>query len=62
MKMFNIDTDVKAALAERVIRTLKERIYKVFTKNGNYKWVSILKQVTANYNASVNSTLTISPN
>lgn len=40
----------KAAIAERVIRTLKSHLYRTFSLRGKYKWIDILDQVTTDYN------------
>ena len=42
----------KASIVERVIRTLKTRIERYFTKNNTKKWYPILEQLTTNYNAT----------
>lgn len=41
---------VKAAIVERVIRTLKHKLYKTFSLRGNYKWVDILQDTVTSYN------------
>ena len=41
---------LKASIAERVIRTIKEKLFRLFTLNGNHKWVDLLDQVTNTYN------------
>lgn len=40
----------KAAIVERVIRTLKEKLYKHFSLSGTYRWIDILPIITDNYN------------
>ena len=42
----------KCSLAERVIRTVKGRIYKYFTQNNTLKYIDILKKVEDAYNNS----------
>ena len=46
----------KVAIAERFIRTLKERIWFEFVKNNNRKWVNILDEIVDDYNDTVNYT------
>lgn len=51
----------KAAIAERVIRTLKNWLYKEFSARGEYKWIDILAIVTRRYNARVHRTTGLRP-
>lgn len=51
----------KAAIVERVIRTLKEKLYRLFSLNGNYKWLSILEDVTDKYNNTKHSSINMRP-
>lgn len=41
---------MKASIAERLIRTLKRRLYMEFSLQGNYKWLKILPEVVDRYN------------
>ena len=45
----------KASMVERVIRTLKTRLQRYFTKNNTKKWIDVLDQFVANYNATPHS-------
>lgn len=47
---YNTFSVKKAAIAERVIRTLKSKLYKYFSLNGTYRWIDVLPQITKNYN------------
>ena len=40
----------KCSIAERVIRTIKEKIYKYFTQKNTFKYVNVLKKVEDVYN------------
>ena len=44
-------TKWKASVAERVIRTIKSRLFKYFKTNKTTNWVDVLPQLTANYNS-----------
>lgn len=55
---FNI---TKAAICERVIRTLKEKLFKYFTLNGTYRWIDILPDIVKNYNNQRHSVLGLKP-
>lgn len=54
-------TVIKSSFAERVIRTLKERIYKAFYLYGTHKWINMLNDITADYNSTVHSTTKLRP-
>lgn len=41
---------MKAMIAERLIRTIKKRLYIEFSLQGNYRWYTILQQVIDSYN------------
>ena len=45
----------KASMVERVIRTLKTRLQRYFTKNKTKKWLNVLDQFVTNYNATPHS-------
>lgn len=66
MQKYNINhystySPMKAAIAERVIRTLKESLFKYFSLNGSYKWVDILPNIIENYNNQKHTTTGIKP-
>lgn len=54
-------TVMKAAIVERVIRTLKERLFKHFSLTGSYKWVDVLPQITETYNSAKHRTIQMPP-
>lgn len=51
----------KASMAERVIRTLKEKIHKSFNIRGTYKWIDVLQDLTTEYNNTVHGTIHMKP-
>lgn len=51
----------KASMAERVIRTIKEKLYRLFSLRGSYKWEDALQDVTSDYNNSVHRTTGLKP-
>jgi hypothetical protein len=53
--------DVKCAIAERYIRTLKSRIWRHFTRNKTQRWIDSIDHLVAAINNSVNRTLGIPP-
>lgn len=66
MKKYNINhystyTVKKAAIVERVIRTLKEKLYKYFSLNGSYRWIDILGDIINIYNNQHHRTIGMKP-
>lgn len=49
--------DIKTSVAERVIRTLKTKLYRLFQKQGSYRYVEHLQNVVDGYNKSKHSSL-----
>lgn len=47
----------KASIAERVIRTIRARLYRYFQKNRTYKYVHILADIVRNYNSTPHRSL-----
>lgn len=66
MRRYNINhystySTKKAAIVERVIRTLKNHLYKQFSARGSYRWLQILPVVTKQYNSSKHRTIGMRP-
>jgi transposase InsO family protein len=51
-KMSSKDASVKAAMAERMIRTLRQKLYRYFSDNNTTNWVDVLPQVLKSINHS----------
>lgn len=52
----------KASIVERLIRTLKSKLYKEFSLNGKYKWIDgTLDKVIHNYNNTRHRTINLKP-
>ena len=47
--------------AERLVRTLKSRLYKIFTSRQSYRYVDVLEDVVDAYNHTVHSTTKMRP-
>jgi hypothetical protein len=52
---------MKASIVERVNRTLKEKMWKVFTAKQNYKWLDLLPTIVRDYNNTVHSKIHMKP-
>lgn len=66
MKKYNINhyhtfSTKKAAMAERVIRTLKSWLFKEFSVRGKYKWVDIFPEILLKYNNTIHSSTKMKP-
>lgn len=66
MKKYNIKhystySNIKASIVERVIRTIKNKIYKNFTANGSYNWYNSLSKVIFDYNNTKHRTINCTP-
>ena len=54
---YSVHSQFKAALVERFNRTLRERLNRFFTHQGNKKWVDALSKLTSAYNHSSHRSL-----
>ena len=54
-------TNWKASVAERVIRTIKSRLFKYFKAGKTKNWVDVLPEFTKNYNATPHASHGYSP-
>lgn len=53
IKLSAKNVETKAAMAERMIKTLKHRLYKYFTQNSTLKWVDAVPRLVAAINNSI---------
>ena len=66
MKKYNIHlyhtySALKAAIAERVIRTLKTNFEKYFYKNDTFKWIDVLDNIVDEYNKTFHTKIRMAP-
>lgn len=67
MKTYNINhyssfSTKKASIVERLIKTVKNKLYKCFSLNGNYKWLGpTLEDVMKTYNNTIHRTIKFKP-
>ena len=67
LKSYNInhyitDSDKKAAMAERAIRTIKDWLQKMMDEENTHSWTSLLPKVMRKYSRTEHSTIKMSPN
>ena len=53
--------ETRANFAERVIKTIKLKIFKYFTNRETFRWIDILSDLTNGYNNSIHRSIKISP-
>ena len=44
------NSQIKSNFAERVIRTIKQKIYAYFMENQTYKYINVLQKIVDSYN------------
>ena len=52
----------KASIVERVQRTLRNRLGKIWEAEGNHQWIDVLPAITKSYNNSVHRSIGMRPN
>ena len=60
-KLYHTYTDKKAAIVERVQRTLRGRLGRLFTKRGNCKWIDKIDDIVTAYNNTHHSSIKMKP-
>ena len=60
-KLYHTYTDKKAAIVERVQRTLRGRLGRSFTKRGNFKWIDKIDDIVTAYNNTHHSSIKMKP-
>ncbi len=60
VQLFSLN-ETKAAYAERVIKTVKMRLYKYMLKNAKYRYIDVLDKVVGSYNSTKHRMLGQSP-
>ena len=61
IKLYHTNTDKKAALVERVQRTIRVKLERYFTKTGKNRWVDVIEDLVTNYNHSVHRSIKMKP-
>ena len=62
IKHYSTYSEVKCAIAERFNRSLKTRMYRAFTAQGNHRYVDILQNLVDGYNNSKHRSIGMTPN
>ena len=61
INLYHTYSENKASIAERFNRTLKQKLWKKFSLNGNYKYLDILPKIVSEYNNTVHRTISMKP-
>lgn len=61
IEQFSVKSQFKAALVERFNRTLKTKMWRIFTYRGHYGYLDVLPQLVESYNQSVHRILGRTP-
>lgn len=62
IKHYSSYSSLKASVVERFNRTLKNKMWKVFSLRGTYKWIDIIKNLISTYNKTIHRTIKMAPN
>ena len=60
--LYSVSNEVGSAPAEALIKTLKNRLWRIFTATNTRKWIDVLEGVVDAYNAHVHSAIGVAPN
>ena len=61
IKHYSTYSTIKAGIAERVIRTIKNKIYRNFTAKGSWNWIKSLTKLILDYNNTIHTTIKCTP-
>lgn len=61
INLYSTFSVMKASIVERLNRTLKEKMWKLFSLQGNYKWQNILPKIVSEYNNTKHSKIKMTP-
>ena len=59
--LFFTGNEIKAGYAERVIKTMKKKIFRMFTHRHNRKYIDKLQDLVSSYNRTYNSAIRMAP-
>ena len=61
IKFVTVSSERKASIAERVIRTLRERLSRYYTSTFNTKWIDAIDDIVHSYNNTIHSSIKMTP-
>ena len=60
-KLYHSYSDKKATIVERVQRTIRQRLGRLFTQQNNHNWIDKIQELTDSYNNSVHRSIQMKP-
>ena len=61
VELYATENEEKSSIAERWIRTMKEKMFKYFTDNSTYTYIDVLPDLVEDYNNTVHSSTKLTP-
>ena len=61
VELYSTENEEKSSIAERWLRTIKEKMWKYFTDNNTYKYIDALPDLVEDYNNTVHSSTKLTP-
>ena len=61
VELYSTENEEKSSIAERWVRTIKEKMWKYFTDNNTYKYIDVLPDLVEDYNNTVHSSIKLTP-
>ena len=61
IKLYLTNSELKATIVERFNRTIKEKMWRLFSHNGNHCWVNHLDDIILSYNNTKHRSIKFSP-
>ena len=61
IELYSTENEEKSSIAERWIRTMKEKMFKYFTDNNTNKYIDVLPDLVEDYNNTVHSSTKLTP-
>jgi transposase InsO family protein len=61
IKFFTLKSDKKAAIVERLIRTIKERLFRYMHEKNTRRYIDVLQDVVSSYNDTYHKSIKMSP-
>ena len=61
VELYSTENEEKSSIAERWVRTIKEKMWKYFTDNNTYEYIDVLPDLVEDYNNTVHSSTKLTP-
>jgi hypothetical protein len=59
--LYQLNSELKASVVERFNRTIKEKMWRYFTKNNTSKYIDIIQELVSSYNKTYHRSIKMSP-